>query len=204
MVTSRFCLRRGFCAALPVLAALAVQAPLYALERVAATPYGGNVGAVHIPDCNQNEVLTAKNGRLSCVPAVQGCKVCVSVINWGGAQCSATGTYCSQYSSRDLRTTPTVLDDTDGRGGGCSYKYSIQCSGGVFVPGNPPEGASESSIQARCEAYENAFGEKPDYCLPSAPAPETTVPEAPAAETPAATPDGSTGEGGMTDGGGGA
>lgn len=52
---------------------LILAGPAQAVERVAATPYGGAVNSVYVPSCQSGEVLTATNGRLVCTtpPAPQ-------------------------------------------------------------------------------------------------------------------------------------
>lgn len=75
-------------------AAVAATGGAYALERVAATPYGGSAAAVHVPTCATGEVITGRDGRLVCTPVADSqptCGLAVRTMTCSMYQPPATG-----------------------------------------------------------------------------------------------------------------
>jgi len=75
-----------------------------------------------------SQVQTAQSQitALSSTSSVTRCRLCFREIE-GSSQCQRSRSSCSGWSTSPSWTAP-FRDDTDGRGGGCTYQWRIECA----------------------------------------------------------------------------
>ena len=74
---------------------------------------------------SQVDVLHSQVAASSSVRPVTRCRLCFREIE-GSDQCQRSRSSCSGWSTSPDWTSP-FRDDTDGRGGGCTYQWRLEC-----------------------------------------------------------------------------
>ena len=75
---------------------------------------------------SQVQAVQSQITAVSSRPSVTRCRLCFREIE-GTSQCQRSRNACSGWSTSPSWTSP-FRDDTDGRGGGCTYQWRLECA----------------------------------------------------------------------------
>jgi len=75
---------------------------------------------------SQIQTVQSRVNALSSARSVTRCRLCFREIE-GSSQCQRSRNSCSGWSNSPSWTSP-FRDDTDGRGGGCTYQWLVECA----------------------------------------------------------------------------